>query len=72
MPACVPTDGGECSEWFEVKQGLRQEWVLSRLRFNVFFGGCAIHIVLVRFSEDEGIITSLIHLAKDGADGETA
>ena len=35
MRACVRSDDGRCSEWFEVAQGLRQGCVLSPLLFNV-------------------------------------
>ena len=37
MGACVRNDGGRCSEWSEVAQGLRQGRVLSPLLFNMFF-----------------------------------
>ena len=61
MRACVRNDGGRCSEWFEVAQGLRQGCVLSPLQFNVFFA--AIFLVAPeRFSKDADILADLIHL----------
>ena len=61
MRACVRSDDGRCSEWFEVAQGLRQGCVISPLMFNVLFAA-VLRVVLERFSEDAGILADLIHL----------
>ena len=61
MRACVRSDDGRCSEWFEVAQGLRQGCVLSPLLFNVFFSAI-LRVILERFSKDAGMLADLIHL----------
>ena len=53
MRACAQSDDGARLNWFEVEQGLRQEYVLSPLLFNIVFAA-GLDVVLQRFSEDTG------------------
>ena len=66
MGACVRPDDGVCSDWFEVKQGLRQECVLFLLLFNIFFAA-VLNVVLERFSEDPAILAEPVHLKEPPA-----
>ena len=61
MRACVRMDDGECSESFNVEQGLRQGCVLAPLLFNIFFSAM-LYIALQRFSKDADILADLVHL----------
>ena len=63
MRACVRPDDGVCSDWFEVKQRLRQECVLSPLLINIFFAA-VLTTVFETFSEDTVILAELVHLKK--------
>ena len=68
MRACVRTDDGEHAELFDVTKGLRQGCVLSPLLFSVFFAA-EMHVVRVRFSEDEDTVRDFVH-AEDGVVGK--
>lgn len=49
---------------FLAMQRVREGCALPRLPFSVFFAA-TIHVVQVRFIEDEDILTDLVHLEKD-------
>ena len=61
MRACVRPDDGVCSNWFKMKQRLRQGCVLSSLLFNIFFAAVLI-VVLQRFNEEPALLAELVHL----------
>ena len=58
------TDDCEHSEWFDVTHGLRQGCVLSPFLLYVLFAA-ALHVVVVRFGEDEDIVREVVHLEED-------
>ena len=61
MRTCLRPDHGICSDWFKVKQELREGCVLSSLLFNIPFG-VVLTIVFQRFSEGTAVPTELVHL----------
>ena len=61
MRAYARNDEGQCSEWFEVAQGLCQGCVLSPLLSNIFFVAILL-VALDRFSEDAGTLANIAHL----------
>ena len=73
MRACVRSEDGECSKWFEVGQGLQQGCVLSLLFFSIFFAAVLL-IALQWFSRNADILGDLVHLDESpkGMGPETA
>ena len=61
MRACVRSNRGTYSEWFEVGQGLRQGCVLSPLLFNVFFAA-VLTVILQQFASNETALANPVHL----------
>ena len=52
---CMRLDGGVCSEWFAVEQGLCQTCELAPLLFNIFFAAVK-HVAYTRFKRNKGIM----------------
>ena len=63
MQACMQLDYGECSEKFEVGQGLRRGVVLAPLLFNMFFTA-VLRVAEKRFLSDAAITDNMVQLLR--------
>ena len=63
MQVCVWLDDGECSDKFDVGQGVRQGCVLAPLLFNMFFTA-VLRVAEKRFLADAAIMDNMVQLQR--------
>ena len=58
MRACVWLRDGECSDMFDVEQGIRRGCVLAPMLFNMFFAAAVLSVTEKHFTADASTIDS--------------
>ena len=58
MRACVWLHDGECSDMFDVEQGIRRGCVLAPMLFNMFFTAAVLSVTEEHFTADAAILDS--------------
>ena len=69
MQACARLDDGECSDKFDVRQGLRQGCVLAPLLFNMLFTA-VLRVAEKRFVSAAAITDNMVQLQRKQDKGE--
>ena len=65
MRARVKMDDGECSDWFDVEQGLCQGCNLAPLLFNTFFVAM-LRVSVAEFATDSELVEDMVKIGRGG------